>query len=345
VKVKNLLIYPITLSCLASPLFAGEVDISSLENDISSNFSVDVEGEISTNFVNSDNNGYSNNFGNSFVSLSAGFQDRVRAVITANLELLFNEDSMDLTDDLNMGEFIQEAYIEIRAVNGLPVAFIIGKQPIAFGQNVQEMPLFANNPMGDLQEVSEVIGLTVTLDQGLFGLFDQAELSLFETEAGDLDVGEFNGASVRLSKNITDQIQATLSHVVNGEEERRTSLGIIAESSDGRLVGWAEGVKFSNNPDHGDSDLALTVGGKYSVTETTDVVVEYTYLNNEIHQLAAGAKVSLTESLTVGAEVRYSNYVEAQEEDDITFGVNMTYAFGTSGEEKNEEYLFDGDNN
>ncbi|MBT3234692.1 MAG: autotransporter outer membrane beta-barrel domain-containing protein [Bdellovibrionales bacterium] len=344
-KVKNLLIYPMTLSFLAGPMFAGEIDLSNLKNDIASNLSIGVEGELSSNFVSSDNNGNSNNFGNSFVSLNFDFQDRVRAVLTANLELLFNENSMDLADDFNLAEFIQEAYIEIKDVNGAPVAFIIGKHAIAFGQNVQEMPLFSENPMADLQEVSEVIGLTVTLENGLFGLFDQAEISIFETEAGDLDVGEINGASVRLSKEITDQIQATLSHVANGDDERRTSLGLITESSDGKLMGWVEGVMFSNNPDFDGSEVALTVGGKISVTDTTDVVVEYTSLNNQVHQLAAGAKVALTENMTLGAEVRYSNYVEELEEDDLAFGVNLTYTFGGGDDDSNEEYLFDGDNN
>ena len=98
-------------------------------------------------------------------------------------------DALDFNSDFDLQKFIREAYIEIRNINNIPVAIIIGKQPITFGQNIQEMPGWANSPMRNLQELREVYGLTITLTKSALGLFDQIEYSLFEQESGDLSLG------------------------------------------------------------------------------------------------------------------------------------------------------------
>lgn len=339
--MKKTLPMVLMLSALLSAPIYSQDDRGLLGGD----FKVDVDGEINTNGMYGTESGRSANLNSSYVTLSGTFKDKIRAVITANLGQIFKDNKIELNDNFDLEEFIKEAYIEIRQVGGAPIAIIVGKQPMAFGQNVQSMPIFKNNPLADLQEIEEVMGVTVELSEGLFGLFDMAEVSAFETKGGDLEIGKLDGVSVRLSKMLTDQWLLTLSHAELGNShlssghERRTSIGLIGETQDGMLVGWVEGMYFSNNPKYPNANFGITAGGSIRVHETTDVIVEYTWIEKEVSQIALGVKTALTSNITVGAEVRYNNYVERK--DDIVFGVNVTYSFGTSGSNRNENYLFD----
>lgn len=307
-------------------------------------FKLGYDAEINLNALNSKVDGGDIRLQSSYVKLSLEWKNKVRAVVKTKLEEIFAENKIDLNDDFSLGEFIKEAYIEIREVNGSPMAIIVGKQPMAFGQGVEAMPLFKNNPLVQLQEIDEVFGVTVDLSEGLFGIFDQAELSVFETEGEDLKLGEIDGVSLRLSKMITDQILLTLSHAELGNNhldsghERRTSIGLIGESTDGVLVGWVEGIYFSNNPEYPKAEFGLTVGGMMRVHETTDVIVEYNMIQNELQEIGLGVRTNLTQNVTVGAEVRYRNYVERK--DDVIFGISLTYRFGSTPYSRNDTYLF-----
>lgn len=308
-------------------------DVDLLEND----FRIEVEGDINLNSTAGTESGSVTNFNDSNVTLSVEYKDKIRAVITAQLEKFFQEKKLKAVDNFKLGEFIKEAYIEIREINGSPIALVIGKHQIAFGQNVEAMPNMDNNPNRNLQKIDEVMGITVDLTEGLFGIFDQVEVSVFETEAGDMKFGKMDGASIRLSKLITDSWLLTLSHAELGEE-RRTSVGLIGESEDGKLVGWVEATFFDGNEEYENSKVAITVGGMVKVHETTDLIVEYNYVDEEVSQIGVGVRTALTENLTLGAEVRYNNYVE--QKDDVTVGVNLTYHFGTTGIPQNDVYLF-----
>lgn len=316
-----------------------------LDEGLESDFQISVDGEINANAISGVGTDGAN-FDESYVSLSVVYKNKIRAVITAKLEEIFKDNEIELNDDFSLGEFIKEAYIEIREIKGAPVAVIVGKQPIAFGQNVQAMPIFKNNPLSNLQEIDEVFGLTVELTEGLFGLFDQAEVSVFESKQGDFEIGKIDGVSIRLSKALTDNWLLSLSHVEQGNshlttgKERRTSVGLIGETSDGALVGWVEGMYFSNNPEYPNSSFGITAGGMMRVHETTDIIVEYTWIEKEVSQIGLGARVALTQNLSLGAEVRYSDYVSRQ--DGFSFGVNLTYTFGTSGRVQNQTSIFGG---
>ncbi len=311
-------------------------------------FNVAVEGEINA-FGRTSTNGQSDAYlSGSYVSLSAGFKDKVRAVVTTRLDRLFEGDSLTLNEKFELSEFIHEAYIEIRDVGGKPIALVIGKQPIAFGQRVQAMPLFRDNPMDDLQRINQVYGFTVDLQEGLFGLFDQVEISAFESGEGDLEIGKIDSLSVRLSKMLTDQWMLTASHARIGHSgdsngaETRTSIGLIGETTDGFLVGWAEAVLFSNNPRHQNSNFAYTVGGMIRISETSDVVIEYNSIKNEVREVGIGLTTALTRNLTAGAEVRWIDHLDTDNQE-LTFGVSMTYTFGSNRRQTNEEYLFEGE--
>ncbi|MBT3586540.1 MAG: hypothetical protein HN509_16650 [Halobacteriovoraceae bacterium] len=318
-------------------------DLADLEEETGSDFRFNVDGEVNNYFSSGGDNKY--DFRESYVSLSVEWKNKIRGVLTANLAELQKDGKLKFNDDFEIEKFIKEAYIEIREINGWPVAVIVGKQPIAFGQNVQAMPAFKNNPLSNLQEVKEVYGLTLDLTEGLFGLVDQLEVSVFESESGDLGIGKIDGVSVRMSKMLTDQWLLTLSHLEQGNShlntghERRTSVGLIGETKDGMLVGWAEGVYFNNNPEYQDSRFAFTIGAMVKVHETTDVIVEYNWVEKEMHQVALGIKTALHKNVTLGAEIRYNNHIDTGD-DEFVFTVGATIHFGTSGRNQNEAYLF-----
>ena len=137
----------------------------------------------------------------------------------------------------------------------------------------------------------------------------------------------------------------TLSHARLGESqqgrESRTSVGLVGETTDGTLVGWVEGMYFSNNPEYPNSSFGITIGGMMRVHETTDVIVEYNWVERELQEIGIGVRTALTRNLSVGAEVRYRNYVERDNE--ISFGITLTYTFGNSGMSNNEVFLFGSD--
>lgn len=325
--------------------FAGD-DANKDKKLLGDDFTFDVNGEITAGGMASTRaNGSSINLQNSYISLSAAWKNKIRAVVTSKLEHIFKEQGVGLNDNFSLQEFVREAYIEIREVGGVPLAIVVGKHPIAFGQNVQAMPLFANNPLLKLQRIDQVYGVTVELTEGLFGLFDKVEISAFETKGGDLELGRIDGVSVRLSKMLTEHWQLTVSHAemgnnhLNTGHERRTSVGLIGEALNGDLVGWVEGIYFSNNPQYPNSSFALTGGLMYKVHRATDIVLEYSYVQNALHELGLGIKANLTKNLSAGVEVRYRNYVERNEHE-VIFGIALTYRFGLRENNKNEEYLF-----
>jgi hypothetical protein len=333
-SVKKLISMAILATGLSNPLMAQDIGL------LGDDFKVSYYGEVNANYVSHPSYNYDYHY--AWLSLGVEWKNKVRAVLTTSLTATFEDGNIELEDDFSLEEFITEAYIEIKEVGGSPVAIIVGKQAIPFGQKVEEMPIFGNNPIEDLYGIDEVFGLTVKLDQGLLGLLDSASISAFETESGDLSIGDINGISVKISKELSKNIAlnagAARMSSDSGDETRMT-VGLIGKSDSGDLVGWVNGMLFSNNPKYPNSDFAITAGAKYQLTKSTDVVVEMTYVEKEVMQYSIGTNVAVTSRITVGAEVRYNDYEDAKE-DEIVFGLNTRYTFGVNDYGPNEEYIF-----
>lgn len=329
------------LAALASINISAQSDLNGLLGD---DFKVDYYGEVNANMVTHPDYNYNYTYG--WLSLGVEWKNKVRAVLGTSLTAVFEENDIRLEDDFSIEEFITDAYIEIKEVGGQPMAIIVGKRSIPFATSVEAMPIFGNNPMSEMYDKDGVFGLTVRLDKGFFGLFDAAELSAFETEGDDLSIGTINGASVKLTKELTESIAMNVGYAQmdngQGEDEKRASIGLITKTLDGDLVGWINGMLFSDNPEYPDSNFAITGGVKYQLTRSTDVVVEMTYVEREVMQYSLGVNTALTRRVTLGAEVRYNDYQDSRE-DEIVFGVNARYTFGVNNYGPNEEYLFDGD--
>lgn len=328
----------ITGLALTNPILAQDTGL------LGDDFKVDYYGEVNGNYVSHPD--YNYNYTYAWLSLGVEWKNKVRAVITTSLTAVLEDNDIRLEDDFSLEEFITDAYIEIKEVGGAPVAIIVGKRSIPFANAVEAMPIFGNNPIGEQYDLDEVFGFSIRLDKGLFGMFDSAELSAFETEKGDLKIGDINGVSVKLSKQITQNIVVNAGQVFINDDanpngaESKTTIGLITKTNDGDLMGWVNGMLFSNNPQYPNSDFAITAGVKYQITGSTDVVVEMTYVESEVMQYAIGTNTALTSRITVGAEIRYNDYMDARD-DEIVFGVNARYSFGVNGYAPNEEYLFD----
>lgn len=246
------------------------------------------------------------------VTVSARITDNIRAVITAELQQALREageDSDDIAFDIE--QFVKEAYIEIRMLEGKPLAFVVGKHEIAFGQNFSAMPLNdqgSSSTIGSLTRQDQVFGVTMALDADFFGLIDRAEVSIFETEAGDLDIGEMNNVSVRLSREIGNNLRVNASYMnrndgAAGEREQRAAIGMIYSSGD--WTAYVEGVGMIDNAQYPDADFATTVGTSYDVGFGV-VAVEYNYIQDSLHKFGLGFEARLTDSITIGPEVSYS---------------------------------------
>lgn len=315
---------------------------------VGEDFTFGYEAEVNVNSGYSSTNDERINLDGSFISMNVEYQNRIRAVLTAKLENLIARDELKFADEFDIQEFIQEAYIEVREVGGTPVAVVVGKHPIAFGQGVEAMPAFQESPLHELLKKEEVMGLTIDLTEGIFGIFDQVELSVFETGEGDLEIGSIDGVSVRASKLLTPNILATISHAEMGNgdsdtgHERRTSVGVLIESTDGMVVSWGEAILFSNNPQYPDAVFGMTGGVMVRVHESTDLVVEASYIMDELWQIAAGVRTNMTENISLGLEYRYTDYADNRE-NDHTGLITLTYKFGSSPNSKNETYLFGAD--
>ena len=335
--MKKLISMAILATGLSTPIMAQDIGL------LGDDFNVSYYGEVNANYVKHPTYAYDYHY--AWLSLGVEWKNKVRAVLTTSLTATFEDGNIELEDDFSIEEFITEAYIEIKEVGGAPVAIIVGKQAIPFGQKVEEMPVFGNNPMEDHYGVDEVFGLTVKLNQGLLGLIDSASVSAFETESGDLSIGDINGISVKISKELSENIalNAGAAHISSNtsgvEDESRVTLGLITKSNSGDLVGWVNGMLFSNNPEYPNTDFAITAGAKYQLTKAADVVVEMTYVEKEVMQYSIGTNIAITKRITVGAEVRYNDYEDARD-DEVVFGLNTRYTFGVNDYGPNEEYIF-----
>lgn len=340
-----------SLLCMTPALWADDFDYG-LDFDfnddsdlLGSDFNFGIDGVVNLGAMVNRDGQFSGTMQKSFVQLSLEWRQRVRAVITARLDHLFDENNVHFTDDFSIGEFIQDAYIEIREVAGSPVAIVVGRQHIPFAQGVEAMPFYKNNPLYELQDIEGVYGFTVNLTQGLFGLFDQAEVSVFESEGGSFKLGRIDGMSLRLSRMITEHWLLTLSHARLGNNhlgddarETRTSIGLIGETRDGVIVGWAEGMIITNNPEYVETNLGLTAGVMMNVYRATDVIVEYSWLQKELQEIALGVSTNLSKRVTLGAEIRYRH--NFSQRNDVITGVILTFVFGNSPYSHNYDYLF-----
>lgn len=340
--MKNLKKTAIALTTLSAITLSSGISAKLFDSDF-----LEVDGLTQLDYTNADADADEHE-GNldlrANVTLTANISDQVRAVLGLELRQRLMDQGVDADSiDFDLEEFIKEAYIEIRNVAGQPVAFIVGKHQMAFGQNFSAMSMTdegSSAVLGDLTRVDEVFGVTMRLNTNFFGLIDSVELSAFENEAGDLDIGDMDNFSVRMNSQITDQISASASYMnrndgTDGDREHRASLGFIYD--DGTWTAYVEGVGMVNNAKHPDSDWAATVGVSRDMGFGR-VSVEYNYIQNSLHQIGVGFQTEITDGLTIGPQV---DYIQREGEDDgeIVAGVRMRYTHSNKAPERKTDTI------
>ncbi len=326
---------------------ASDLDDDKKEVENNWKFIVSGEGNSSLSYQSQTPDRSGAKLEQSFITLGVEWKKKIRAVITSKLEHIF-KNNFAINDQFNITQFVREAFIEIREIGGKPVAIIIGKHPIAFGQGMKKMPIFSNNPLFNEQSVEEVIGLTIDFDFSLWKLFDKLEVSVFESKKSDLEIGRIDGMSVRLSKLLFENWMATFSHSELGNNhlesghERRSSIGLVGKTRTGTMIGWFEGMYFSNNPNYPKAMFALTIGTAIRATKSNEIVVELNWVQNHVMDIGVGWVTYFFKSFKAGAEVRYRSTVE-REKGEIILGLNLTYIFGNEKDAFYKKYLFGDD--
>ena len=268
-----------------------------------------------------------------------------QAVITAQLAQAIDAEEISFQQGFDWQGFISQAYIELREINDLPVAIIIGKQPIQFGQNIEMMPFFQNGPVKALQQLEQVFGLTIELTKGPLGFFDEIKASFYETEAQNMSIGKVNGKNLMLTKYLSERLLLTVGlsqeERTTGQKSRRANIGIIGTNKSGNIIGWLEGIIFHNDPNFQNSFLGLTAGISWEFLPTAAVVTEFSMINNYVYQLGVALKKDFPELFFIGAEARISHLVQ-EGQNDVFIGVSLGKNFNLSSQDPDaKESLID----
>jgi hypothetical protein len=299
---------------------------------------ITVSGQINFDVTASRNGDFERNLRtqDAEITLEIALREGIKAVVKLELEraLIQNGQSVEsLPFDLE--KFIEQAYIRIETdkVTNLPRAIItVGKHSMAFGQQISRMPMFKDNLLHKLNRQSEVIGLTVALNPSFLKIVDEVAISVFEARAGDLQIDNKMGASMKLSKRVNHYIRVTASALYKQSldasrgDEARASLGFVWDNQDGTWSVWSEGIVFKNNPAYPDSSLAATAGVARKLGPGS-VVVEYSYVQRFAKELGLAYNLPIGRNLVISPEVRYQFDRANGAPNDVRVGVRARVVF------------------
>ena len=267
------------------------------------------------------------------ILISQKLAENIRAVIKLEFERQLIKAGEEVSSEFDLEKAIEAAFIEIKNIGGTPTAIIVGKHVMAYGEKMSKMPIKEDSPLHNLNNEGTMIGVTLKLNKDFFGIFDSVEASLFETEKGDLQIGSVDGASVKLSKKITEKIRVHVSglHKGNGdndalEDDDRVGVGVVY--NDGTYTAFVEGHGLIHSSQYPDAKFAFQ-GGVSRELGPGQIAMEASYIDNYLTQLGIGYNLYLTQNVTFGPEIRYTWYDEKQDkEDGFTFGARTTVKFG-----------------
>ena len=279
----------------------------------------------------------------------------VTLALEADLSHLFENHSLDVNnDDFDWGRFVSEASIKIQNVGDRPVAVIVGKQTIPFGQGLAALPppFFWNNPTEQLRTIRGVMGVSVEVSElsNFQGIVDQVEISAFESSADwDFDIEGKPAYSIRLTKFIeTDEyeheITTSYARINNGHQqeafhpedyadyEERISIGFKTETPFvDDLTLWGEAIYFRGNVLFPRNDLVLSSGIVKQVSEGVFLSGEFSTIN-EFQKSYAGAvwyrfHAEEGRQLYLGMEYRHTDFDNDLLDDISDIGIMMRLQF------------------
>lgn len=320
IKLKNIIL-PIAVSALTSSAFAnGSAEDLGGPIEVSGKIVMDAGWDTQVEAENL-------RFKGGSIKITAELAEHIKLVLGFDLERELIKNGVEVADDFDFEDFLKEAYIEIKNVGGKALVFVVGKHEIAFGQDYAGLPNYHNNPVHGAAEYNEVFGFTLRYEMNNF--FDLIELSAFETEKSDLNIGEINGGSIRLTKELTEKIKAKLSYAKVGDEENRASLGFVFE--EGKWTTWAEGIYIEGSAKYPDASYMFTGGVKRDLGAGR-VIVEGSFVQDTLWQFGVGYELQVADNMTVGPEVRYTDRENG--ENGWQIGVRTTIKFGKKSKKK-----------
>jgi hypothetical protein len=223
-------------------------------------------------------------------------------------------------------KLLYEANIRISNVGGTPVAFVIGKQSVSFGQTLMKLPNASSDPSKLVTGQSEVIGLTISLED--VGFFNLVEASVFETTGGDLSIGEFDGGSIRLTKKVSDKLKVQVSTMHaghgNGPNENRQSVGLIL--NEGSWSFWAQGIHIDGSTYFPNTHWSSVAGFDYKWNNQR-IVVQALYLSDAFTSLSIGYQIEIIKDVSISPEARYVMRSNGTKE--LQYIITTNYRFST----------------
>jgi hypothetical protein len=266
-------------------LFAGD-ELEEIQNDFT--FNADVHIGVHTKQPLRDGLGIPNS--------TIGFKGQ----IDKYLKLVLTMQMPELHDD-KVESFIKEAYFEFQILNNKPLLFIIGKQAMPFGLNIDESTFHDLKNIDSLQKVDEVWGAVISLES--LDQKSRIEIGTFINEQNKKNKNDISNFAIRVDQTLSEDILFSASFVTKNTNESRLSVGLFGQTRDGALIGWIEGILFSNNPTYPNSHLAIDAGVKFQVHPMVRVVFNYNYVENVSHEFTYGVEAQLDKNLILELEV------------------------------------------
>jgi hypothetical protein len=295
---------------------------------------LDMSGSINFDVIGKDSNDFSRDLRVQDVELRFEILAKkgIKLVIKAELERVLNKYINDEDLSTKIEQMLEEAYIEIETdkISGLPRAVItVGKQRMAFGRQIAELPQFRDSLLYQLQNEEEMIGLTVTLSPKFFNIVDEVAVSLYETGAGDFKISNDKAVSVQLSKKLTQQLEMQIAALMkqHGQlpEEKRARVGFVFTSEDGRVKVWADGLVMQDNPTYQDARYAGTIGASMKLGRGA-IVIEASTLQKVAKELAVAYNMPVGAHLVLSPEVRLTEKENGDR--DTVIGIRARLEFG-----------------
>jgi hypothetical protein len=291
-----------------------------------------------------------------YIKLSNEVSNHIRVALALELNRSLRQNGRwSPQESININTLLRDATIEIHDVSGYPVAFIIGKQEIAFGQGVAGMPSYTQSGLYNTLGLNRVVGLTVRIDKKILNIIESIESSVFSSE-GDASVfkkklGRIDSFSFRLRGEVKERLQYTASamflgnkHLNHGFEENRYSIGLLYTDEKKTWMTWIEGVYHDDkkNPNYGENAHFGFCAGISRNIGPGNLVTELTYIQNLMTEWGLGYKLKATRNMNIGPEIRLTQWKtpDAPFKNDLRFGLAIEILLGERTATIDDEVLF-----
>ena len=241
------------------------------------------------------------------LALSWEWKNQVRLFLKANLLHLFEykNNNIDFNSDFKIENFIDNAYIEFRNIDGNPFAIILGKRDLVLNAHdiTKAIPIpytFWEN----YHNKYDVIALSIKYK-------DDIELSIYEGENGDQGdllnegQGDFNieeeslGFLLRITRDLNPSTKLTVAynkqknkHLSLRKPEQKITVSIQIEIND-KISSWFEAMYLIENPPlavlNGDKgNWGASLGLSYNLFDNLTLVGNYNNIDEVSEEFGLG---------------------------------------------------------